>query len=468
MFQVEDAAFSGKIPRIFQISRVFLTIEEIHGFVDCCKPMRLLSVSFPLKHTVALCVWPLLLLAGCDSMADRREVVKVGVLHSLTGTMAASEEPVVRATLMAVEAINREGLIPGVRVEAVVADGASDAGTFAREARRLIVEEGVQAIFGCWTSDSRKAVKPVVERYGSVLFYPMQYEGMEASNHIVYLGSTPNQQLVPAVYWAMREKGARRFYLIGSDYIYPRASHAIVRDQLQAFGAEVVGESFLPLGASDVSAVVADILAEQPDMILNTLNGSTNRYFFRKLREAGVSSREIPTLSFSLDDTERRHCGLANTAGDYVAWTYYEDLEHPMNDAFVNSFRQIHGTDEPVSDPMYTAYMGVRLWAAAAARAYDCPLQNFDHHCAPQAIDQYLGWQNVDSAMGRLFMHRGNRHLFKIARVARLLESGGARIVWESDIPVRPEPYPPFRSVAGWDALLESLSTDWGGQWTAP
>ena len=228
----------------------------------------------------------------------------MGVLHSLSGTMAISEKSVVDATLLAIGEINEQGGLLGRKIEPVVADGKSDWPTFASEAERLIAQEEVSTVFGCWTSASRKTVKPVFEKHDHLLFYPVQYEGLEACPNIVYTGAAPNQQIIPAVRWCFEHLG-RKFFLVGSDYVFPRTANEIIRDQLRSLHGEIVGEQYILLGSEDVQDAVQSIVAAKPDVILNTINGDTNVAFFRELRAAGITPEKIPTMSFSIADDAR-------------------------------------------------------------------------------------------------------------------------------------------------------------------
>jgi urea transport system substrate-binding protein len=414
----------------------------------------------------------ILLTGGCDREAAQREVIKVGILHSQSGPLAASEKPVLDATLMAIKEVNERQLIPGVRVVPVVADGRSDPATFAREADRLITEEDVVAIFGCWTSASRKAVKTVVEQYDNLLFYPVQYEGIESSPNIVYLGAAPNQQIIPAVHWAMENLGTK-FFLVGSDYIFPHTANAIIKDQLYAFGAQAVGEAYLPLSGQqlregELDAVIAQIKETQPDVILNTLNGSLNTLFFRKLREAGITSADIPTVSFSIGENEVREAGVRDMVGDYAAWNYFQSIDSAANRAFLDKIRATLGEDANASDPMEAAYDGVMLWAKALADARESRIKTFDNFYDTDAVRQFMDDQSLLAPEGMVFVYAQNQHLFKTVRIGQIQPDGNFAIIWQSEIPVRPEPYPVFRTKDEWETFISTLNRQWGGSWTAP
>ena len=297
------------------------------------------------------------------------EPIRVGVLHSLSGTMADSESPVVDATLLAIDELNKAGGLLGRPVEALVRDGRSDAKIFAREAVKLLTEDKVCTVFGCWTSASRKTVVPIFEQHDNLLVYPVQYEGLEESPNVIYLGATPNQQIVPAVKWAFAFGGKRRFFLVGSDYVFPRAANAIIRDALQEMQAEVVGEEYLPLGSYDVKELIEKIAAAKPDMILNTINGSTNIPFFKRLRSGGVTSDRLPTISFSIGEQELRMLNASEMVGDYAAWNYFQSIDSVENRQFVDRFRAKHGPQRVLNDPMEAAYVGVKLWGKAVTQA---------------------------------------------------------------------------------------------------
>jgi urea transport system substrate-binding protein len=386
------------------------------------------------------------------------EPVKVGVLHSLSGTMATSATVVVDATLFAIDEVNQAGGVLGRPVRPVVAAGRSDWPNFAREAERLITQEKVCTVFGCWTSSARKAVKPVVERHDHLLLYPLQYEGLESSPCIVYLGAAPNQQILPAVQWAMTALHKKRFFLVGSDYVFPRAAHAILTDYLRRAGAEVAGEGYVPLGSQNVESVVAAIVRAKPDMILNSINGDSNTAFFRALRAAGVTPANTPTLSFSVGEQELRSLNPADLAGDYAAWTYFQSVATPENEAFVRRFLEKY-PQRSVTDPMETAYVGVKLWAAAVNEA-----QSLD----PKKIRRALLNQRVTGPGGEVRVDPDTQHCYRTPRIGRIQADGQFKVVWTAPEPVRPEPYPNTRTAEAWHAFLHDLYTGWGNQWAAP
>ncbi len=400
----------------------------------------------------------LLLGFAATGAAPAAEPIRVGILHSLQGTMAISESAVQKATLLAIDEINRSGGILGRPIEPVLADGKSDPDEFARQAERLIRDEKVSVVFGCWTSASRKSVKPVFEKYGNLLFYPVQYEGLEQSPNIVYTGAAPNQQVVPAVSYCLDRIG-RRVFLVGSDYVFPRTANTIIKDQLRALGGEIVGERYLPLGGKDVAGVVREIVAAKPDVILNTINGDTNIAFFQALRAAGVTPDRIPTMSFSIGETELAQMDSASMAGDYAAWNYFQSIESPENRRFVEAYRKANGPGAATSDPVEAAYFGVRLWAQAVAEA------GTDD---PRAIRRAIGGQGLIAPEGLVYIDNETHHTWKYVRIGRIRKDGQFDIVWESRKPVRPSPFPIFRTRREWERYLSELNAAWGGAWVNP
>jgi urea transport system substrate-binding protein len=389
--------------------------------------------------------------------APAGEPVKVGVLHSLSGTMAVSETGVVDAVLFALDEVNQEGGVLGRPVKAVVADGRSDRPTFAREAERLITQEQVCTVFGCWTSASRKTVKPVFERHDHLLIYPVPFEGLETSPCVVYLGAAPNQQILPAVRWAQADLGKKRFFLVGSDYVFPRAANAIIKDHLTRSGAELVGEEYVPLGSPNVEAAVAAIARTKPDLILNTINGDSNIAFFRALRAAGVTAATTPTMSFSIGEQGLRTLNAADLEGDYAAGSYFESVASPENEAFVRRFHDKY-PQRSISDPMETAYMGVKLWARTANE-----VQSLD----PKKIRRGLLNQTFRGPGGEIRIDPDTQYCERTPRIAQIQPDGRFQVVWTSPAPVRPEPYPNTRTAEAWRAFLHDLYTGWGDRWEA-
>ncbi len=388
----------------------------------------------------------LLLVLGLWAAARRQDAappLRIGVLHSLTGTMAASERPLVDAARLAVDEINAAGGLLGRPVEIVVADGRSDAAVFAAEAERLIAAEKVAALFACWTSACRQAVRPVVEKHRHLMFYPVQYEGMEQSPHILYTGAAPNQQIVPGTRWAMREFGPRA-YLVGSDYVFPRTANLIIRDLAAATGGAIVGERYLPLGARDVADLVAEIRRQQPDVVLNTLNGDSNAAFFDALVAAGLA--DLPLVSFSVAEPAMRSWGGQRLRRHHVVWNYFQSTPGERNRAFVAAFRARAGAGAATSDPVEATYAGVHLWANTV-RAIGA--------AEPARVNSAaLLRQSFSGPAGIVAVDARTRHLWKHVRVGKVDADGQFEEVFASSTPIRPAPWPHYRTREEWQALV--------------
>jgi urea transport system substrate-binding protein len=397
----------------------------------------------------ALSVWP-------DPARSRP--IKVGVLHSLTGTMAVSERTVVDATLYAVDELNRRGGVLGRRVEPVVVDGHSDWASFADAAERLITQDKVSAVFGCWTSACRKTIKPIFERHDAALFYPVQYEGLEQSPNIVYTGAAPNQQIIPAIKWSLDHLGPRLF-LVGSDYVFPRTANKIIAAEVTALGGTVTGEAYVPLGDQDFAAIIAEIRRTHPDVIFNTINGDSNLGFFKALRAAGITPKQIPVMSFSIAEAEVKAIGPAILAGDYAAWNYFQSVATPENRDFVSGFKARYGADYVTTDPMESAYFGVMLWAKAVDEAGSADFRDFHATIRGQSMAAPGGTVTIDPI---------TQHTWKTVRIGRIRGDGNFDIQWDSQRPVRPVPFPSFLSKAEWLSFLDRLRAGWNGNWAAP
>jgi urea transport system substrate-binding protein len=386
------------------------------------------------------------------------EPIKVGILHSLTGELAASESSVVDATLLAIDGLNEKGGVLGRPIVPILADGRSDGDTFAREAKRLIVDEHVAVVFGCWTSACRKAVKPIIEKHRHLLFYPVYYEGLESSGHIVYTGGTPNQQIIPAVQWSYAFLGKRRFFLAGTDSVYPRTAHAIVKEKVRLLGGEIVGEEYVEPGATDLTALVQKVVEAKPDLIVNSLNGGSNVIFVRGLRREGITSERVPMLAFNISENVLRDLGASDLAGDYTVASYYPELDRPENTEFLRRLRAKLGPQRVATDPMESAYNSVHLWAKAVESARDT---------APGAIAKAVRGVALEAPGGPIRVDPDNLHLWVMVRLARIGADGSFDVVWCSDKPVRPEPYPTTRTRAQWEGFLADLQAQWHGRWEA-
>lgn len=390
--------------------------------------------SFHGRKILVLPLLALLLLVVWMYREDTKPVIKIGVLHSLTGTMAVSESPLVDAVRLAVEEANQSGGVNGAQIEMIVTDCRSDAGYCAQQAEKLITQDKVQALFGCWTSDCRKAVKPVVEKHHHLLFYPLQYEGLEQSPDIIYTGAAPNQQVIPMVTWALQRRG-KRVYMIGSDYVFPRTANKIVKKLLQAQGGQLVEERYVPLGEKNLDAIVREIATLRPDFVLNTLNGDSNLHFFRALQQAGIRAADIPVFSTSIAEAELVAIGAELVAGHFAAWNYFQSVQGDENRAFIERFRNRYGSQRVLDDPMEAAYIGVRLWVNAQRSAGTQDLST---------IKNVLGQQTLAAPEGIVAVDAETRHLWKTVRIARARIDGQFDIVWQSAHGIPPAPFPFF------------------------
>ncbi len=359
------------------------------------------------------------------------DTIKVGILHSLSGTMAISETAVHDAELLAIEEINASGGVMGKQLEVVIEDGASDWPTFAEKARKLLQEDEVAVVFGGWTSASRKAMLPVFEANDGLLFYPVQYEGLETSPNIFYTGATTNQQIVPAVEYLL-EEGKTKFYLLGSDYVFPRTSNLIINKQLAAAGIEAVGEEYTPLGHTEYSTVITKIKAADPDVVFNTLNGDSNVAFFKQLKDAGITAQDLPTVSVSVAEEEITGIGADNISGHLVAWNYFQTTDTPENAKFVAAFKSKYGDGRVTDDPIEAGYFGVYLWKAAVEKAGSTDVA---------AVKEAAKGIEFSAPGGTVTIHNENQHVSKTVRIGMVRDDGQIDEVWNSGAPVVPDPY---------------------------
>jgi urea transport system substrate-binding protein len=397
--------------------------------------------------------------SAAAAAAPAGEPIRVGVLGSLSGALRITEEPVVDAIEMAIDELNAAGGLFGRQLEAIIADGASSPERYAEQVEKLAGHDHVPVIFSCGISACRKAMVPVIEAHDGLLFYATQSEGLEQSPNVVYTGAAPNQQILPAVKWCYASLDKRRYFLVGSDYVFPHAANAIMKDELAKLGGEVVGERYIPLSGRGIDDVVREIVATRPDVILNTINGEANIEFFAALREAGITPAEIPTFSFSISEQELRSMDLADMAGDYIAQTYFQSVESPENQAFLKRLWARYGRQRVATDSMESAYAGVMLWAKAAQAAGTVD---------PAAVRAELAKQHYAAPGGDLYLDPETLNTYKVARIGQIQPDGQLEIVYQSPRPLRPEPFPASRTRAEWEKYLEELHTAWGGNWHNP
>ncbi|MFO0822084.1 MAG: transporter substrate-binding protein [Gemmataceae bacterium] len=388
------------------------------------------------------------------------DTIRIGVLHSQTGSMALSESPVIDATLMAIEEVNQAGGVKGKQLQPIVMDGKSDPETFAVAAEKLLVEERVAVVFGCWTSAARKAVKPAFERNSGLLFYPVQYEGLEQSPRIIYMGQAPNQQLLPALDYITGKLGKKRLFIVGSDYVFPRAAAEIIGDYAKKIpGVTVVGAEFVPLGSKDVVTTIEVLKRVNADAVINLLNGTTNFAFFKAMKEAGYTAENVAIFSSSITENELRSLDPATVAGSYLVANYFQNVDSPESQAFKTKFRAKYGSDRVVSDTMAGAYTSVHMWAKAANAAARVD--------ADTVRPKLLG-ASFNAPGGAVKIDPLNQHLWQPWRVGKVQAGGEIEVVASSPSSVAPAPFPNTRPRSEWERFLEVLYIDWGNQWQAP
>ena len=375
------------------------------------------------------------LIAGLMSAmsVQAADTIKVGVLHSLSGTMAISETTLKDTVLMMVDDLNADGGLLGKQVEAVVVDPASDWPLFAEKARELIEKEQVAAIFGCWTSVSRKSVLPVFEELNGLLFYPVQYEGEESSRNVFYTGAAPNQQAIPAVEYLMSEDGggAQRWVLLGTDYVYPRTTNKILRAFLHSKGVtdEDILESYTPFGHSDWQTIVTEVKtfasAGKSTAVVSTINGDANVPFYKELGNQGISAEDIPVVAFSVGEEELSGLDTKPLVGHLAAWNYFMSVDNGGNDAFIDAWQDYIGSDERVvNDPMEAHYIGFQMWAQAVRQAGSTDVD---------AVRQAMYGQVVHSLSGYDVTMNVNHHLSKPVMIGEIQDDGQFDIVWQTD-----------------------------------
>ena len=383
-----------------------------------------------------------LFLKACSSnnnnttTTSENDKIKVGILHSLGGTMAISETTVVEAEKLAIEEINAAGGVLGKQIEAIIEDGASDWPTFAEKANKLIDQDKVVTVFGCWTSASRKSVLPVFESKNHMLWYPVQYEGQECSKNIFYTGAAPNQQIEPAVNWLLENKG-KEFFLVGSDYVFPRTANTIIKEQLKAKGGATIGEDYLPLGNTEVTPIITKIKQALPNggVIFNSLNGDSNVAFFKQLKGAGITPEKYPVMSVSIAEEEVRQIGKEFLIGHYAAWNYFQTVDTEANKKWVESFRAKYGAERVTNDPMEAAYIMVYLWKQAVEKAGTAD--------DLEAVRMAAIGQTFDAPEGLVKMN-ANHHISKTVRIGQVRDDGLFDIVWSTKEPLDPIPWNQF------------------------
>ena len=368
-------------------------------------------------------------------LAVTDDTVTVGILHSLTGTMAISETGAQEAEKLAIKQINDMGGILGRKIEIIQEDGASDWPTFAEKSRKLLVKDKVAAVFGCWTSASRKAALPVFEKENGLLYYPTFYEGLEQSKNVIYTGQEATQQIIDGLNWVAKEKGAKTFYLIGSDYIWPRTSMKIARKHIEnVLGGKVVGEQYKPLGDTQFGSVINKIRLKKPDVIYAAVVGGSNVAWFKQLKAAGITSKKQTLLTISVTEDEVLGIGGENLEGFYSIMKYFQSQDNPNNKAFVAAFKEMWGEDSVIGDVTQAAYLGPWLWKAAVERAGSFDIDKV------VAVSEIGDIELTTAPEGYVKLHP-NHHLWSVARVGKWNKDGQAEVVYESEL-IEPDPFP--------------------------
>ena len=396
-----------------------------------------------------------LLAATFAQPVQAQETIKVGVLHSLSGTMAISETTLKDTVLMMVDDINKQGGLLGKKVEAVVVDPASNWPLFAEKARELLTKNKVAAVFGCWTSVSRKSVLPVFEELNGMLFYPVQYEGEESSRNIFYTGAAPNQQAIPAVDYLMSEEGgaAKRWVLAGTDYVYPRTTNKILEAYLKSKGvkAEDIMINYTPFGHSDWQTIVADIKkfasAGKKTAVVSTINGDANVPFYKELANAGIKATDIPVVAFSVGEEELAGIDTKNLVGHLAAWNYFQSLKNPTNDAFIKQWQTfIKNPKRVTNDPMEATYLGFKMWTQAVKQAGTTDVD---------AVRQAMYGQKAKAPGGFESVMNSNHHLSKPVFIGEIKSDGQFQVVWKTKGPVKADAWSKYipesaKLVADW------------------
>ncbi|WP_199300378.1 transporter substrate-binding protein [Trichocoleus sp. FACHB-262] len=356
--------------------------------------------------------------------------VRVGILHSLSGPLAISESSLKDAALMAIAEINQAGGVLGQAIVPVVEDSASDPYVFEQKARKLLKIEQVVTLFGGWSSTGRKLVLPVLEEFDRLLWYPVQYEGLECSKYIFYTGACPNQQVEPAVNWLFQHQH-RRFYLLGMDYVFPRVANKIIKARLKQLGGMTVGEAYPALETTDYRSVIEQIKQARPDVVFSTLNGNGNVEFYQQYHAAGISAAEIPIMAVSVTEDELQRITPAAMAGHYATWSYFQSIDSLPNQAFVQRFKTLYGAERVTSDPVEAAYSQVYLWKQAVETA-----ESFETHpvrCAAygQTLIAPSGFIQIEP----------NHHVWKSCRIGEILPTGQFQSLYVSERSIKPQPW---------------------------
>lgn len=404
-------------------------------FHQACLKAKLLAIAGLMMAANTAIAAPATSVVNTTGLAVTDNSVKVGILHSSTGTMAISETGSIQAEKLAIEQINAAGGVLGRKIEYVQEDGASDWPTFAEKARKLLVSDKVAAIFGGWTSASRKAMLPVLEQYNGMLYYPTFYEGLEQSPNVIYTGQEATQQIISGIDWVVKNKHAKTFYLLGSDYIWPRTANKIARHHIEKLGLKVVGEDYYPLGNTQFNSVINKIKLKKPDVIYAIVVGGSNVAFYKQLKAAGIDmTQEKPLLlTISVTEDEIRGIGGENIVGAYASMKYFQSMDNPENKSFVAAFKKRWGNDMVIGDVTQAAYLGPWLWKAAVEKA-----GSFDVDKIRKASP---GIEFKDAPEGYVRIH-DNHHLWSKTVIGRARADGQYDVIYQTPELIEPNPFP--------------------------
>ncbi|MGH1503828.1 MAG: urea ABC transporter substrate-binding protein [Acidimicrobiales bacterium] len=380
--------------------------------------------------------------AAAGGICVEGDTVEIGFLNSTSGTMAISEQTVRDSLIMAAEEINADGGIFGKQIEYIEEDGQSEPTIFAEKINKLLTEDEVAAVFGGWTSASRKAMLPVVEGANGLLFYPVQYEGLEASPNIYYTGATTNQQILPAMDFLASE-GVETLFLAGSDYVFPRTANKIIKQYAAELGIEIVGEEYVPLDSDDWTTQVAKIAEAEPDFVFNTINGSSNVGFIKAYDEAGLGPDNSPIISVSIAEEEAPAMGVDLT-GQYASWNYFQSVDSAENSTFIESFQAKYGEDRPTSDPMEAAYTSLYLYKEMVEKA--------ESFCVDD-VNAASGGVSFAAPEGTVTVNGDNHHIAKTGLIGQINSDNQFDVVWSSEGPIEPDPF--LEGYSWWDPTSE-------------
>jgi urea transport system substrate-binding protein len=428
-----------------------MTVSVSAALLGACEgPGKEAPAPAPAASSSAAAAAPAAAAPAAAPKAAETGPIKVGILHSLSGTMAISETSLKDVALMTIESINKAGGVLGRQLQPVVVDPASNWPLFAEKARELIQKENVAVTFGCWTSVSRKSVLPVYEELNGLLFYPVQYEGEESSYNVFYTGAAPNQQAIPAVEYLMSPKGggAKRWVLLGTDYVYPRTTNKILRYFLHEKGVkdDDILEKYTPFGHSDYQTIVAEVkkfAAGKPTAVVSTINGDSNVPFYKELANQGLKATDIPVVAFSVGEEELRGIDTKPLVGHLAAWNYFMSIDNPVNKQFIADWKSYvkeknlpDGDKRVTNDPMEATYIGIKMWAHAVEQAGTTDVN---------AVRQAVGGQSVAAPSGfDITMDAKNHHLHKPVYIGEVQANGQFKVVWKTDGPIRAMPWSPF------------------------